>query len=296
MKRLGILTTLSEEDSYGLARFRKEGKNLGVKIEEIYLAHTALSITNQGKLLFYYDKPKYEVPPVIVSRIGATDPSYGLYVLNHLCKLSDVHVVNHVEGVSTARDKFRTLQLLAENGFRVPLSLLLGRQVDLHWAIKQVGGFPAIMKLNKGSFGIGVMLVESIGGAKSVFETLAQLNQKVMIQEYLASEPGIDYRVLTVGGKVLASMRRRARKSGEFRANIAQGGKAETFSPPTELVEKSQAIANFMKLDIAGIDFVYHDKYGFIPIEVNAAPQFEGLEKVSGVNVARAIIKYCVEN
>lgn len=295
MKRLGILTTLSEENSYSLARFKKEAKLMQVKLEPMFLAYTSLTISGKGNLLFHYQKNNFNLPTVILTRLGATDPSYGLYVLSQLCKLPELKIFNKIEGVSVARDKFRTLQLLAENNFLVPRSVILGKEIDLSWALKQVGGFPAIMKLNKGTFGIGVMLVESIGGAKSVFDTLDRLNQKIMIQEFVASEPGVDYRIMVVGGKVLAGMRRKAKVKGEFRSNIYQGGQGEKFKVPVELEKQAQDIATIVNLDIAGIDFVYNSKNGYLPIEVNANPDFQGLEKATGINVAKAIIEYCVK-
>lgn len=293
---IGVLRTTDPENDSFVKRLSQEVAKIGLStiVQEIFIGQSSLVIDDRGKLVFHYQEQGFELPRIILSRLGATDSSYGLYVLNHLGKLPWVKVINRVEAVSIARDKFRTLQLLSENGFKVPRSMLLGDRVDLAQAIDQIGSFPVIFKLNKGTYGIGVMIVDSMPSAKSVFETLAQLNQKIMVEEYLSDEPGVDYRLFVVGHKVVSAMKRIAQIKGEFRANIAQGGRGEVFDPPKDLIKQALAIRDKIGLDIAGIDFVYSNSHGFIPIEVNASPLMRELEKATGHNVAAEIIRYCL--
>ena len=57
-----------------------------------------------------------------------------------------------------------------------------------------------------------------------------------------------------------------------------------------ELAEKA---AQITKTEIAGVDIIINKETGELYIlEVNPAPQFEGLEKYTGVNVAVTIIEY----
>jgi ribosomal protein S6--L-glutamate ligase len=51
----------------------------------------------------------------------------------------------------------------------------------------------------------------------------------ILVQEYVKEAAGTDVRALVVGGAVVASMKRSS-KSGEFRANLHRGGKAEAVA------------------------------------------------------------------
>jgi ribosomal protein S6--L-glutamate ligase len=46
-----------------------------------------------------------------------------------------------------------------------------------------------------------------------------------------------------------------------------------------------------MGLDVAGVDLV-ESRNGYLVIEVNSAPGFEGFEKATGKNVASEILRY----
>jgi ribosomal protein S6--L-glutamate ligase len=118
--------------------------------------------------------------------------------------------------------------------------------------------------------------------------------QQVIIQEFIKEAVGEDIRVLVVGGKVVASMRRVA-AAGEFRSNLHRGGSGYRV----QLSEEEQVVAlkaaEVMGLSVAGIDML-RSKRGPLVLEVNASPGLEGIEGVTGVDVAGHIIKMIEEN
>ncbi len=85
-------------------------------------------------------------------------------------------------------------------------------------------------------------------------------------------------------------MQRTARQ-GEFRSNLSLGGNAK----PVILTEQEKSLAiratKILGLDICGVDLL-RGKNGPVVVEMNANPGLEGIEKVSGVDVAQEIVKY----
>jgi gamma-F420-2:alpha-L-glutamate ligase len=96
--------------------------------------------------------------------------------------------------------------------------------------------------------------------------------------------------VLIVGGKVLGAMKRTA-PSGDFRANITNGGTGEAYPVTPEIAEIALNAANVLKLDIAGIDLLFDSK-GFHVCEANSNPGFSGFEKYCNTDVAGAIVSF----
>jgi ribosomal protein S6--L-glutamate ligase len=101
-------------------------------------------------------------------------------------------------------------------------------------------------------------------------------------------------RVLVVGGRAVAAMRRRAR-GNEFRSNFHRGGIVEPVDLTSEYVDIACRAARLLDLNIAGVDLL-ESKAGPLVLEVNSSPGLEGIERASGVNVAGAIIEHLMQN
>src|SRR6201999_4658021 len=90
---------------------------------------------------------------------------------------------------------------------------------------------PAIIKLHQGTQGIGTMIADTPQAVSSLLETLWAMGQDIILQEYIAESRGRDYRAIVVGGRVVAAMRRQAKK-GEVRSNLHRGGLGGKGDPP----------------------------------------------------------------
>ena len=67
------------------------------------------------------------------------------------------------------------------------------------------------------------MKAESAEGVESIIDTLWGLGQNIILQEFIAESAGRDLRAIVIGGELVATMRRTAKK-GEFRSNLHRGG------------------------------------------------------------------------
>ena len=194
------------------------------------------------------------------------------------------------------RSKIRCLQYLARKGIPFPQTGFSYATEGYEDILSSIKGDSFIVKLNEGTQGVGVFLAEDAKQARNFLETFEQVDAQVMVQEYIKESAGTDLRCFVVGNKVVASMRRIA-QDGDFRANISLGGHSE----PGNLTEEEEVMAlkasEAIGLNVSGVDIISSNR-GPLVIEINTAPDFTGewgLESVSGVDVASAVIDYAIE-
>ncbi len=106
---------------------------------------------------------------------------------------------------SIAQDKELTKKLLDAAGVPIPF----GRPVDDEddaWAAAEEIGLPVVVKPQDGNQGKGVTVnVASSDQMRIAYAAAAAISSSIMVERYL---PGHDYRLLVVGGKVIAAARR----------------------------------------------------------------------------------------
>ncbi|MBD3328609.1 RimK family alpha-L-glutamate ligase [Candidatus Peregrinibacteria bacterium] len=207
-------------------------------------------------------------------------------------QLLDVPVINGYLPVLRAKNKLRTMQILTKKGISVPKTVVTRKLEYLDDAIKKIGGYPCIIKTCTGSYGAGVVIVESRRSLYSALDAL-WVNSKsniIMIQEYVAEATGADYRAFVIGDKVVAAMKRQA-QPGEFRSNLELGGEASIADLSLEEQKVAVKATKALGLQIGGVDMLLTSK-GPMIMEVNANPGFKGISDASGIDIAMEIVKY----
>src|SRR5215469_6951857 len=224
---------------------------------------------------------------VVIPRIGASITGYGLAVVEQL-EMMGVPAVNGAQAIARSRDKLRCLQLLARSGLRIPRTVMARDASNVPRLVDEVGGLPAVVKLLRGTQGVGVMLASTIPALQGILDTFRGLGQDIVLQEFVAESRGRDLRALVVGGRVVGAMRRRA-KRGEFRSNLHRGGRGRPVELEPAYVEAAVQATSVVGLEVAGVDLLETSE-GPTLLEVNSSPGFEGLERATGLDAAGAII------
>src|SRR5262249_8991210 len=109
------------------------------------------------------------------------------------------------------------------------------------------------------------------------------------VQQFIP-RPGWAPRLLVLGGRALAAMRRQAR--GDWRTNVAQGGRAVPVRPTAGQEELALRAAAAVGAPLAGVDLLPGPDGAWYVLEVNAVPGWRALAPVTGVDVAAAIIHF----
>jgi ribosomal protein S6--L-glutamate ligase len=228
---------------------------------------------------------------LVLPRIGASVTEHGLAVVNQF-DMMGVPIVNNSQPIARSRDKLRCFQLLTRKDINIPRTVMAREPHQIEAALEAVGGPPVVLKLIRGTQGIGVILAETEQAVQSVLDTLWSLGQTILIQEFVSESEGKDIRVLVVGNRVVTAMRRQAR-FGEFRSNLHRGGGAALVHLDEEYRKMAIQATQVMGLQVAGVDLLEsHD--GPKVLEINSSPGFEGLEKATGLDIARIILEYAV--
>jgi ribosomal protein S6--L-glutamate ligase len=241
----------------------------------------------------HYKGQRLEGFDAVIPRIGASITFYGTAVLRQ-CEMMGIFPVNESVAISRARDKLRSLQLLARKGIGLPITGFAHSPDDTHDLIHMVGGSPLVIKLLEGTQGMGVVLAETPKAAESVIDAFAGIKVNILVQEFIKEAECSDIRCFVIDGKVVASMKRQA-KPGEFRSNLHRGGTSSEVKISPE--ERSIAVraAQIMGLNVAGVD-ILRAKQGPVILEVNASPGLKGIETTTGVDVASKIIDFIEQN
>ncbi|MCB2113888.1 MAG: 30S ribosomal protein S6--L-glutamate ligase [Parvularculaceae bacterium] len=252
-----------------------------------YINITSLrpSVRYQGRNLPNYD--------AVIPRIGASVTFYGSAVLRQF-EVMGVYPLNESVAISRSRDKLRSMQLLARKGVGLPVTVFAHRTSQAEEVIDLVGGAPVVIKLLEGTQGIGVVLGETQKAAESIIQAFGGVNTNILVQEFIKEAGGEDIRCLVVGGRVVASMKRKG-KEGDFRSNLHRGGSAAAVKITPAERSTALSAAKAMGLNVCGVDML-RSNHGPVVMEVNSSPGLEGVENATGVDVASEIIEFLEKN
>jgi ribosomal protein S6--L-glutamate ligase len=273
---------------YSTRRLKDAAERRGHEVRVIDYLRCYMNISSLKPVVMYQGGPLEGIEAVI-PRIGAPHTFYGTAVVRQF-EMMNVFSANESQAITRSRDKLRCLQLLARNGIGLPVTGFAHSTKDVQGLISSVGGAPLVVKLLEGTQGIGVVLAETQKAAESVIEAFRGLEANILVQEFIQEAGGADVRCFVIGGRVIASMERRAR-SGEFRSNLHRGGTAIKARLTPE--ERSTAVraAKAMGLNVAGVD-ILRSNHGPVVMEVNSSPGLEGIERATELDVADKIIDF----
>lgn len=277
---------------YSHRRLVQAAEARGHSLDIINTLHCTMNITSKRPTVLY-DGHTLKGYDAVIPRIGASITQYGLAVLRQF-EMGGVWSLNESVAIGRSRDKLRSMQIFSKHGLGLPVTAFAHDPKKTDEVLKIVGGAPCVIKLLEGTQGIGVVLAETEKSAKSVVEAFRGANVNILVQEFIKEAGATDIRILVVGGKVVASMMRSGAE-GDFRSNLHRGGSAKQVKITPE--ERSTAVraAKVMGLNVAGVD-ILRSNHGPVIMEVNSSPGLEGIERVTGKDVAGQIIDFIEKN
>ena len=295
---LVVSASLDKDRMYHTAeRFTVEAKKMG---HEVYVCKVEGAIitfeNNVYKIFNSDDEEGFEINKDTVAIVRGSirfKKSY-LDILSRLEKIG-VCMVNNRETVEISADKYRTYIKLQDFGLTQPKTVLIPNEDTWKDALKSLDSkFPIIMKTLEGSKGVGVLFIESERQIESLIQLLYSQNENVdlLIQEYIKTDN--DIRVIVLGGKVIASMKREV-VEGDFRSNVSQGAKVKEYSLTELEVEQCLLAAKAVDGSWTAVDFIPSKNPKKIPphiLEVNHSPGTEGIEEATGKNIVKEIINF----
>ena len=276
----------TEQSVHQAERLKQEFNNKGVQVEIVSDGYLHVSVGDNGVFVdleapdfaVYLDKDKY---------------------LSEVLERGGLRLFNRHDAVRVCDDKAQTYIALLGKGVNIPKTVFgalcysPSSKIDPETAdkIAQQTGYPVVIKESFGSLGKGVYIARDKIELLSIMERVKL--KPHLFQSYCGLKPGTDIRVIVIGGKVIASMERH--NDGDFRSNIAQGGFGKPIILPEQYEKTAIRCAEVLGLDYCGVDLLYGDDGEPVVCEVNSNAFFDGIEKVTGVNVAKAYVEHVIK-
>jgi ribosomal protein S6--L-glutamate ligase len=286
--KLKIIVLSRNKKLYSTKRLVKSIEERGH--EALVLDHLKCDIViEQDKPTIFYGAEELTDVSAVIPRIGASVTFYGAAVVRQF-EMMGIPTVVESQALVRSRDKLRSLQILARSGVGLPKTVFTNYSKEVTQIIDSVGGAPLIVKLLEGTQGVGVVLAPTRKAAESIIEAFHSMKARVIVQEFISEAEGADIRAFVIGNRVVGAMKRQG-KEGEFRSNLHQGGVGSLIKLNKKQKEIALTASKAMNLPVAGVDMIESSK-GPLILEVNSSPGLEGIEKVSGRDIAGEIVKY----
>jgi ribosomal protein S6--L-glutamate ligase len=277
--------------SYTAKRLREAAKERGHICHIKSYKNCYLSVESGETKIFYKGKELTGYDAVI-PRIAQSYTKYGTAVLRQF-EMKGTYVAASSLAINRSRNKLRSMQLLAKANIGVPKTIIANSDTDTDDILDAFGKGPYIIKTTRGTHGKGVVLAETKKAAKAVMQAFYVENVNFMVQEFVEESAGTDIRVLVIGGRIYASIKRQS-LDDEFRSNTHLGGEGKRVKLSEEEKKVAKKAAKVMGLPICGVDMMRSSR-GPLILEVNSSASIMTPEKVTGKDIATKIIKY-VEN
>jgi len=285
---LNIVLLASNPDLYSNKRLVEAGESRGHSVRFVNIRQCYMNISDSKPEVHYRGGELLDVVDAVIPRIKPAMTFYGCAVTRQFSGIG-AYCLNGSLAISRSRDKLRSLQELSNNRIPMPVTGFANSPVDTSDIIKMVGGAPLVIKLLEGTQGRGVVLAETAKAAESVINAFKSLHANILVQEFIKEAEGRDIRCFVIDGKVVGSIERRA-AAGEFRANLHLGGTADIVKITAEERKIAVAATKAMGLVVAGVDII-RSKDGPKVLEINSSPGLEGIETITGKDVAGLMIE-----
>ena len=237
-----------------------------------------------------------ELPDAVLVR-GIAGGSFEQVTLRlgvlHALRELGVPVYNDARAIERSVDKSMTSLLLHLAGINTPPAWALESAAQAQRIVmrESAAGHALVLKPLFGSQGKGLQRVGAVDGRHRPLPPLdAPYGAMAYLQRFIppATDPGFDWRVLVVGGRACTAMRR---VSESWVHNVAQGARCEPAPLDAELARIAEAAANTLELDYAGVDILPCAATGSLQvIEINGVAAWQGLQRVTGFNIAGALV------
>lgn len=225
----------------------------------------------------------------------------------HALRELGVPVYNDARAIERSVDKSMTSFLLHHH--RVPTppawaaeSTAFAQRVVMREAAagRRVVVKPLFGSQGRGLRRVGAMRGGTAAGRLSPLPSLAAYHEVAYLQRFVerskaTARPqgrrgGFDWRVLVIGGKAVAAMRRVGGKG--WIHNFARGARCEPAELDTALARTAERAAAALELDYAGVDLIPNpdDVEAPLVLEVNGVAAWRGLQAVTQVDIAGALV------
>jgi tetrahydromethanopterin:alpha-L-glutamate ligase len=206
----------------------------------------------------------------------------------HALREHGVPVYNDARAIERSVDKSMTSVLLRAAGVPTPPAWAIEERAQAERLVmrESAAGRALVLKPLFGSQGKGLMRVGCVDGAHVPLPALDGAYGSLAYLQRFVPGAGFDWRVLVIGARAVAAMRR---VGASWVHNIAQGARGEPALLASELARLAEDAARALGMDYAGVD-ILPSADGPQVIEVNGVAAWQGLQRVTPFDISRALV------
>ena len=211
-----------------------------------------------------------------------------------LLENNGIKVVNSFNAALICGNKLLTSITLSKAGIPTPKTVVAFTEDSALKALDKVW-YPAILKPVVGSWGRLIAPLKDLDSARAILETreyMFPLYQVFYIQEMIKNLLR-DIRCFVIGNHAVAAIYRYS-APGEWRTNVARGGRAEVCKITPELEELCVRAAEAVGGGAFGVD-VMESPNGPVVHEVNYTTEFKATTESTGIDIPGLILDYLVD-
>ncbi len=202
-------------------------------------------------------------------------------------------VYNDGRAVERTVDKAMTSFLLHQHRVSTPGTWVCeSRHVAQAFIERESTQAPLVIKPLFGSQGQGVRLIKQGDAFPVPMERY--VDGLYYLQTYIDSGEGAwhDHRVFVINGKAVAAM---VRHGASWVNNVALGGRCEAIAYDGELGALAEAASRAVDINYCGVDIIRDAQGKLYVLEVNSIPAWKGLQAVTELDIAQALVDDCLE-
>lgn len=207
-----------------------------------------------------------------------------------------INVINSLNTSIFAGNKLFTHMLLQKFGVPTPFSTVAFSEEAALEALKE-NGYPMVLKPTVGSWGRMIALLKDQDSAEGIMESRERMYPiyQVYYLEEFVQRPPRDIRAIMVGDKVVAAIYRYS-GDGQWKTNMALGGKAEECKVTKELEDICLKASKAVEGQIVGVDLMESKEKGLVVHEVNNTTEYKNTVRVTGVDIPTLMIDYALQS
>ena len=206
----------------------------------------------------------------------------------------NVKVINNSKVSTICEDKFITSLVLQKANIPTPDFAMVFNPSQAIKSIKEMGGFPVVIKPPLGSWGRLLAKVNDIDALEAILEhkdVLGSPHQKSFyIQKYI-KKPGRDIRSFVINGVTICAI---YRDSPHWITNTARGGVASNCPVTKEITDISKKASDAVGGGILSMD-IFETYDGLQINEINHTTEFKNSEKPTNTSISGAILDYSIK-
>jgi [lysine-biosynthesis-protein LysW]--L-2-aminoadipate ligase len=203
-------------------------------------------------------------------------------------------VINPLHVATVTGNKLFAHMELNRAGVKTPKAIAAFSEESAVAALEEFG-YPAVIKPTVGSWGRMIGLLRDRDAARAVIEDREHMFPLYHIYyfEEFVERPPRDIRAIMVGERVVAAIYRYSGE-GEWKTNMALGGRAEVCPVTKELEDVCVKATRAVGGQIVGVDLMESKRDGLVVHEVNNTTEFKNTVRVTGVDIPGLMVDYAL--